>query len=324
MTASTMLRAVAVAIAIAGAIDPSIAWSNRDKPVVSLIAASTRDQALVDRASRSLERDVVVARGADAGAAALVVVGDRVPAGIEPGETPAFALLPAEAVSIDRIDVPERASLDSRVPVGFIAHVPAGSSTAEARLRVNGLVVDRQALTLKAGDDALTGTLTFAATATGLARLQVEVASGAMAASADAAIDVDRTRWSVLSFDPRPSWASTFVRRALEEDPRFVVTARVATAPQRVDRNRRGARRAWRVAAIVRSRPGRRARRAHGAGRRSPRDVRAPGRRRVPRDGSPGERAVRAIDGIERLDWPPERATRRRSTPDRAGSASSR
>ena len=51
-------------------------------------------------------------------------------------------------------------------------------------------------------------------------------------ASADAAIDVDRTRWSVLSFDPRPSWASTFVRRALEEDPRFVVTARVATAPQ--------------------------------------------------------------------------------------------
>jgi len=232
MTAGSILRAVAVAIAIGGAIDPSIAWSRRDKPVVSMIAASTRDQALADRASRALERDFVVARGADAGAAALIVVGDRVPAGIEAGRTPAFALLPAEAVSIDRIDVAERASFDSHVPVGFIAHVPAGSSTVEARLRANGLVVDRQTYTLKTGDAALAGTLTFASTSTGLARLQIEVASGAAKASADAAIDVDRTRWSVLSFDPRPSWASTFVRRALEEDPRFVVTARVATAPR--------------------------------------------------------------------------------------------
>lgn len=232
MTAGAVLRAIAVAIAIGGAIDPSIAWSRRDKPVVSLVAASTRDQALADRAAQSLERDFVVARGPDAGAAALVVVGDRLPAGIEVGQTPAFALLPAAGVSIDRIDAPERASLDSRVPIGFVAHAPAGGSTVEARLRVNGLVVDRQAHTLTTNDDTLTGTLTFAATSTGLARLQIEVESGATTASADAAIDVDKTRWAVLSFDPRPSWASTFVRRALEDDSRFVVTARVATAPQ--------------------------------------------------------------------------------------------
>jgi hypothetical protein len=72
--------------------------------------------------------------------------------------------------------------------------------------------------------------LTFAATSTGLARVQIEASAAGAAASADAAIDVDTTRWKVLAFDPRPSWASTFVRRALEEDSRFVVTARVATS----------------------------------------------------------------------------------------------
>ena len=104
MTAGTILRAIAVAIAIAGAIDPSIAWSRREKPVVSLVAASARDEALVDRASRELERDVVVARGADAGAAALVVVGDRVPAGIEAGATPALCAASAGG----RLDRPHR------------------------------------------------------------------------------------------------------------------------------------------------------------------------------------------------------------------------
>jgi hypothetical protein len=33
-----------------------------------------------------------------------------------------------------------------------------------------------------------------------------------------------------LFYDPRPSWQSTFVRRALEQDPRFAVTSRVITS----------------------------------------------------------------------------------------------
>jgi hypothetical protein len=229
MTAGTILRAVAVAIAVAGAIDPSIAWSRRDKPVVSMITASPRS-GTGDRASRALERDVrgrwrCGRRGRGAGRRGRSRAGrDR------GGNDACVCLLPADAVSIDRVDVPERASFDSRCP-WVSSRMLAGGSTVEARLRVNGLVVDRQT-SQKTGDDALAGTLTFAATSTGLARLQIEVASGATKASADAAIDVDRTRWSVLSFDPRPSWASTFVRRALEEDSRFVVTARIATAPR--------------------------------------------------------------------------------------------
>src|SRR5262249_8716391 len=160
-------RATAVAIAIAGAIDPSIAWSRREKPVVSVLAASTHHQSLADQTARELERDFVVVHGSDAGAAAVVVAGGRVPDGVEGGHAAGFALLPTDAVSIERVDVPERASLESRVPIAFVAHAPAGNSTLEARLRVNGLIVDRQTFAVKANQDTLAGSLTFAAASTG-------------------------------------------------------------------------------------------------------------------------------------------------------------
>ena len=35
---------------------------------------------------------------------------------------------------------------------------------------------------------------------------------------------------AVLFFDPHPSWMSTFVRRAVERDQRFVVTSRIVTS----------------------------------------------------------------------------------------------
>jgi hypothetical protein len=49
-------------------------------------------------------------------------------------------------------------------------------------------------------------------------------------ATADVVTDVRQTRWAVLFYDPQPSWMSTFVRRAVEQDPRFVVTSRVVTS----------------------------------------------------------------------------------------------
>ena len=49
-------------------------------------------------------------------------------------------------------------------------------------------------------------------------------------AVADTAVHVDDRRWSVLFFDRRPSWTSTFVRRALEQDARFDVGSRVVTS----------------------------------------------------------------------------------------------
>ncbi len=44
-------------------------------------------------------------------------------------------------------------------------------------------------------------------------------------------VDVGEERWPVLVYERRPSWATTFVRRALEQDPRFEVEVHTALAP---------------------------------------------------------------------------------------------
>lgn len=45
------------------------------------------------------------------------------------------------------------------------------------------------------------------------------------------ASDVEDRQWPVLVYERRPSWSSTFVRRALERDPRFEVEVYTAIAP---------------------------------------------------------------------------------------------
>ena len=47
----------------------------------------------------------------------------------------------------------------------------------------------------------------------------------------DIGVDIGTTRSPVLVFDARPSWSSTFVRRAIEDDPRFAVAYRARLAP---------------------------------------------------------------------------------------------
>ena len=46
----------------------------------------------------------------------------------------------------------------------------------------------------------------------------------------DVLVNVPDSRRTVLFFDRRPSWMSTFVRRAVERDPRFAVTSRIITS----------------------------------------------------------------------------------------------
>jgi hypothetical protein len=66
----------------------------------------------------------------------------------------------------------------------------------------------------------------------GVTNLRVEAGFGGAAPAAvnTLALEVSDRRWAILFFDPRASWNSTFVRRELEQDPRFVVTSRVMTS----------------------------------------------------------------------------------------------
>jgi hypothetical protein len=110
----------------------------------------------------------------------------------------------------------------------------ANGRSLDVTLRVGELVVDHAVIPVHADSGQSSAILAFVPTTLGTTTVQVTASivgeAANRAARATAAVDIHDSRWSVLFFDPRPSWMSTFVRRAVEHDPRFVVTSRVVTS----------------------------------------------------------------------------------------------
>ncbi|MEO7361726.1 MAG: hypothetical protein ABI120_15450, partial [Gemmatimonadaceae bacterium] len=147
-----------------------------------------------------------------------------------------FAVTPdvfASHVAVERVLVPALSALDARVPVTAVLHVQkAIGKQLELRLLSNGNVVDRVTRSVPSDDARMNVPLTYVPTGAGTTTLRVtaNVAGGTDSASVDAVINVREQKWAVLFFDARPSWMSTFVRRAVERDPRFAATSRVVTS----------------------------------------------------------------------------------------------
>lgn len=231
------LRILAIVIAIAGVIDPVATWPLRDKPLVALIAP--RASAAADDIARGLERTHTVHRGPIASALSTVIVGTSLPA-----EPPAvsgvlIAAIPPSAarhVEFVRVAVPGTVSAGSRIPVDVTLRARgANGRTLRVDVSANGILLDRATTVVKADDASIDVPLSAAALALGPARLEIRVRDDAaddpaLVANVVAATTVEADRWRVLVVDPRPSWMSTFVRRAIEADRRFVVTSRVGTS----------------------------------------------------------------------------------------------
>ena len=230
-----VLRALAIAIAIAAVIDPSITSNRAVKPVISVTAVDARDSSLATRVAGTLSKRFTIVHAPLSTADASVLVGSRLPTTMGELARPAFAVLATRdgpTVTLDRVQAPPSTPATARVPVTTLAHVTgAQGRTLEVALRAGGLVVDRVSRDIRSNDERVSIPLAFVPTATGAVRLRVTASLGpASHADADVVVDVRDTRWAVLFFDPRPSWMSTFVRRAVERDPRFVVTSRVVTS----------------------------------------------------------------------------------------------
>jgi hypothetical protein len=238
-----LLRAVALAIVVVALIDPVIRRQRPVPPVIALhVAAGAEDLAAVVR--DALAGDYAVAPAPVAGAAAQVVVGEIEPprapplavAGrTAPGRTASlgFVVLPEGAASRPAILVlraPRRASSRGRVPVQALLRPGDAAPDAVVELRVDGLVTDRRPLADLPRDAAGRASVTssFAPAAERPHRVAVTMAG----ARAETLVSVDDAPWRVLVYDPRPSWSSTFVRRALESDARFAVAARIDTSPR--------------------------------------------------------------------------------------------
>jgi len=233
----TALRAVAIAIALVAAADPSITSSRTVRPDVSVTTSgSVRDSAFSDRVVKALSKDFTVVRAPIAAAAATVIVGERLPAEAGDLASPSFAVFAdrdGPVVSLDAVRAPAAAPPNSRVPISVAAHITGARGRAiDVVLRANGLVVDRVTRAIASDDERVLLPLTFAPAVPGATPLRISaMISGARdSATTDIVVDVKQTRFSVLFFDPRPSWMSTFVRRTIERDPRFVLTSRVVTS----------------------------------------------------------------------------------------------
>jgi hypothetical protein len=236
------LRLAAILIALAGVIDPSMTRDRSVRPIVAVIAgpgpATTDPVPLADRVVRALDDDYLVVRGPAAGAAATIVTGLSVPEDARLSGGAGLAVLPPAAgpdLAIVAVRAPARASLESRVRVDVTVRSTTATGAAIAlALEHDGVVVDRASIaTASAGRQRVSGTLQFVPVTTGPAslRLRATLASAGLEAAADLAIEITDAPWRVLVFDRRPSWASTFVRRALEADPRFRLEHAVIPAP---------------------------------------------------------------------------------------------
>ena len=236
-----VFRSLAVVIAIAAVIDPAIRSARRTRPVLSLVAAdASRDHALLTQVTRRLEEDYTLVAAPLPSAIGTVLVGARLPDGAHALASPVVVVSPftgRPSVSIGRIQAPTSAKLESRITVsvtlvtsGF-ASSPPTPRAFDVELVREGVVVSRQRISV-AHDTTRSVSLTYVPSAPGPVVLQVRTfaAEQSDTARSDVLVDVRENRWSVLFFDRRPSWMSTFVRRALEHDPRFAVTSRVITS----------------------------------------------------------------------------------------------
>ena len=229
-------RAVAVAIALGAVVDPATTSDRPSKRVVVVFAEdSVRDGRLANVVAAALHRQFVVARSPVAGAGATVIVGDGLPTSSDLVPTPAFVVVAdsnSAGVEIDRLDVPPNVTLDERVPVRARVTVRAAAGRSlDVTARAGGVVVDRVASRV-GKDTTMLVPLSFVPAALGplAVRVSARLDGVESPAVAGAVVNVVNWRRSVLFYDPRPTWMSTFVQRALERDRQFVVTSRVVTS----------------------------------------------------------------------------------------------
>ena len=231
----TAARVVAAGIAILAVLDPSLTASRSSRPLVSVIAAdSAQDASLMGRVERILSRRFTVVRGVLPAATGTVLVGDRLPD--ERAAGPLMVIAPAHSTPFLRIvalDAPATPSLNAQVPV-VVTMMVRGANRREVTVeaRVGETLVAGQSMLMESDTVEAQLTLSHVPAAVGATLLNVSarIDGSNVTDEATTAIDVTTNRLEVLFFDPRASWLSTFVRRAVERDPRFAVTHRVVTS----------------------------------------------------------------------------------------------
>jgi hypothetical protein len=235
MTIERGLRLAAVAIAVIGIVDPSVPLRRDVLPSVELQvgsgpAAEVVRRRLVESLHQAVsfnDRDEAVAR---------VVIGDG-PDAIQSGTD----RLPVSTVSLSTDSVPNvriaSVSAPHRVPVGWTAAVTVrldgrGMRGTTSRVSLEQLGVELSKVEHKWTLDSETANLVirYAPPVPGATRVSVRVTSAAPNSgigdnTSELVLRTTDRRLRVLVYEPRPSWAAAFIRRTLEQNAAFDVTA---------------------------------------------------------------------------------------------------
>jgi hypothetical protein len=251
-----VLRWSAVAIAVLGAVDPAITVVGRTRPRVSLMVQSgpsmdlptaegeSRDAA-ARRAlvvlQRDLESQFELVPGSDGAAAAAIVIGDRYPEEPPPVSQPTSTVTVATPIApnvrIVDVEAPRAVPSDTAVRLGvqiegagvrgLVSTVVVRAANAEVARASHTWATDRERW--RAVLDAVPiGPAPFV-----FEIVAEPLPSERTAADNRATVSVaESPKLRVLAFDARPSWASAFVRRALESDPRILVSGLSDVSPR--------------------------------------------------------------------------------------------
>jgi hypothetical protein len=260
-----LCRAAAVLIAIAGVIDPVISYQGSVPPPLSIVvisagagvvegkrpagdarwAAAQRLRAAVDDSYdvslRTHHVDSDAAACPHAGGCVIVSDG-RVPSRLTDGASVAGAVrvsIPAGPdVVITGVDAPERTSLQANARM----HVALRAVRRPAASLIR--VLDGEATVGEAtyewpkdssGSADARVSIDWVPLTAGVRRLRVSVGpidAPDERSDVDVGVDVNDQAATVLMHEPEATWNGTFVRRALEADPRLRLEGRTRLAPR--------------------------------------------------------------------------------------------
>ena len=227
------LRGLAIAIAVAGVVDPTLTRETLVRQPLAIVVADESGMSSGQRLRELLETDYDVAAYTPvewSKAAACPAQGGCVL--VADGRMPERVTAGAKVIGAVRPSVPD-ATVITAVAVPGPVHVRA---SALLSVRVTGaasrLEVFDDGILVGASDIGGAGTLhdvtvEWVPIAAGVRRLTVRAGH----AEAQVGVVVADAAVPVLYHEPEATWLGTFVRRALEDDARFAVEGRTRLAP---------------------------------------------------------------------------------------------
>jgi len=257
-------RLAAWAIAIAGVVDPAIALSGSSRARLAVVVtqpSSPPAEAARDRLTRDLSASYDIVPHVVSDAAAAIVIGERYPDEAVPDAmlvaTVSASDTGARGVRIVAVHAPSvvpaatlihlDVELEASLVAGHTSDVTATIAGLEAG-RVSHRWTGRQERwhasidAVPVGDPPYLVQLRLKADSADVAlprssngeggpiSPKPRGGEGGSRTAADVVVDVRRALFPVEFYDPRPSWATTFLRRALEADPRFQVSTLSVTS----------------------------------------------------------------------------------------------